>query len=182
MVLRKRKFEFIVDNNAFRATLKALSNGKYIVDFGKRKYITRVEKRYKEGNALVYVDDELHHVVVEQDNNDIYIYVDGKPTKINVKEHLNLPGLGESDLRPLLSQQDKKKFVSLGTIVSPFYGKLVELKIKVGDRVKKGQTIAVIEAMKMRNEIVAKVDGVVRDLRAKVGKVLRKDEPIAMIK
>ena len=47
---------------------------------------------------------------------------------------------------------------------------------------KKGQTIAVIEAMKMRNEIVAKVDGVVRDLRAKVGKVLRKDEPIAMIK
>ena len=108
MVLKKRKFEFIVDNNAFRVTLKVLSNGKYIVDFGKRKYITRVEKEHKEGNALVYVDNELHHVVVEQDSNDIYIYVDGKPTKINVKEHLNLPGLGESDLRPLTTEREKE--------------------------------------------------------------------------
>jgi len=34
----------------------------------------------------------------------------------------------------------------------------------------------------MRNEIVAKVDGIVRDIRASIGKIVKKGEPIVTIK
>ncbi|MCD6515749.1 MAG: hypothetical protein J7L07_12555 [Candidatus Odinarchaeota archaeon] len=89
----------------------------------------------------------------------------------------------ESAMSPYIEyKKDKSKFIPLGTVVAPFYGKLVELKVKIGDKVKRGQTVAVIEAMKMRNEIVAKVDGIVRDIRASIGKIVKKGEPIVTIK
>jgi biotin carboxyl carrier protein len=54
-------------------------------------------------------------------------------------------------------------------IVPPMPGRLLELRVSEGDPVRVGQVLLVIEAMKMRNEIVAPVDGVVRGLTAHVG-------------
>jgi biotin carboxyl carrier protein len=51
---------------------------------------------------------------------------------------------------------------SAGAVRSPMPGKLLALRVKVGDSVKVGQPLAVIEAMKMENEIVAPLNGVVR--------------------
>jgi len=45
------------------------------------------------------------------------------------------------------------------TIAAPMPGSIVEVAVKVGDQVKKGQLLAVLEAMKMENEIVSPVDG-----------------------
>jgi biotin carboxyl carrier protein len=45
-------------------------------------------------------------------------------------------------------------------------GKLLAMRVKVGDSVKAGQPLAVIEAMKMENEIVAPIDGVVTAIAA----------------
>jgi acetyl-CoA/propionyl-CoA carboxylase biotin carboxyl carrier protein len=49
-----------------------------------------------------------------------------------------------------------------GAVRSPMAGKLLAVRVKVGDSVKAGQPLAVIEAMKMENEIVAPLDGIVR--------------------
>jgi geranyl-CoA carboxylase alpha subunit len=38
------------------------------------------------------------------------------------------------------------------------------LDATIGDRVQKGQTVAVLEAMKMEHQLVAEIDGVVTDL------------------
>ena len=46
-------------------------------------------------------------------------------------------------------------------INAPMPGKIVDVKVKVGDAVKKGQTVLVLEAMKMENDIVAPEDGTV---------------------
>ena len=47
-------------------------------------------------------------------------------------------------------------------INAPMPGKIVDVKVKVGDAVKKGQTILVLEAMKMENDIVAPEDEIGR--------------------
>ncbi len=49
----------------------------------------------------------------------------------------------------------------LGEIRAPMAGKLLRLDVRVGDRVLAGQPLAVIEAMKMENELTAPIDGVV---------------------
>ena len=45
------------------------------------------------------------------------------------------------------------------TIEAPMPGNIVGVSVKVGDQVKKGQVLLVLEAMKMENEIVSPVDG-----------------------
>ena len=54
-------------------------------------------------------------------------------------------------------------------IKSPLPGILVSINVAVGDAVKKGQTVAVLEAMKMENNIQAPADGVVASIDINVG-------------
>ncbi len=61
--------------------------------------------------------------------------------------------------------------VSDGTnvIKAPIAGKVLDVKVSVGDVVKKGQTVAIIEAMKLENEIQSSFDGKVVEVRANKG-------------
>jgi glutaconyl-CoA/methylmalonyl-CoA decarboxylase subunit gamma len=66
-------------------------------------------------------------------------------------------------------------------ILPPMPGKVVEIRVREGDRVAKGDVLLVLEAMKMRNEIVAPVDGVVRYLRVAAGSNARAKEPMLVL-
>lgn len=54
-------------------------------------------------------------------------------------------------------------------ILAPIAGKVVDVKVNVGDTVKKGQTVAIIEAMKLENEIQSQFDGKVVEIKANKG-------------
>lgn len=66
-----------------------------------------------------------------------------------------------------------KKAASTGAgavkITAPMPGKILDIKAKVGDSVKKGQVMMILEAMKMENEIVALEDGTVASIDVAVG-------------
>ena len=66
-------------------------------------------------------------------------------------------------------------------INAPMPGKIVDVKVKVGDAVKKGQTVLVLEAMKMENDIVAPEDGTVASINAAVGSAVETGETIATL-
>lgn len=48
-------------------------------------------------------------------------------------------------------------------------GKVEELKVKVGDAVKKGDVVAIMEAMKMKTPMPSPVDGTVKEIKVEVG-------------
>ncbi len=54
--------------------------------------------------------------------------------------------------------------------------------VKVGDTVKKGQTLAIVEAMKLMNEIESEYDGVVTEVLAENGKAVEFGQPLFKIK
>ena len=59
-----------------------------------------------------------------------------------------------------------------GSLVAPMPGKVIDLKVKVGTKVKKGDTLVILEAMKMEHQVKASADG-------KVTKILiRKDDQL----
>ena len=62
--------------------------------------------------------------------------------------------------------------VSAGSLVTQMPGKVVKILIKDGDKVVKGQTLLILEAMKMENEIKAGMDGVIKNLSIKEGQTL----------
>ena len=55
------------------------------------------------------------------------------------------------------------------TINAPMPGKIVDIKVKAGDQVTKGQVAVILEAMKMENEIVAPQDGTVASINVNEG-------------
>ena len=63
-------------------------------------------------------------------------------------------------------------------LISPMPGLLKSVAVEVGQAVKAGETLAVVEAMKMENLLTAAVDGVVETIPATVGGTLRRDEVI----
>lgn len=54
-------------------------------------------------------------------------------------------------------------------VTAPLPGVILDIKVKVGDVVKSGQTVAVLEAMKMENEIEATASGTVTAVNAGKG-------------
>jgi len=67
-------------------------------------------------------------------------------------------------------------------VVPSMPGRVIELKVAEGDRVTKGQTLLILEAMKMRGEVASPVDGVVSDLRVAAGANARAKEPMMWIR
>ena len=57
-----------------------------------------------------------------------------------------------------------------GRVSAPMHGLLLEVRVAPGDVVESGQTLAVLEAMKMHYEIVAEANGTVREVMAEAGK------------
>lgn len=68
-----------------------------------------------------------------------------------------------------------------GTVLSPMHGTVVSLKKKVGDTVEAGETLLVIEAMKMENEVNASRGGTVTAIDVSVGETVEADQRLAVV-
>ena len=62
--------------------------------------------------------------------------------------------------------------VQTGGLIAPMPGKVIDLKVKVGSKVKKGETLVILEAMKMEHQVKASEDGKVSKL------LIRKDDQL----
>ncbi|HNT84212.1 MAG TPA: acetyl/propionyl-CoA carboxylase subunit alpha, partial [Ottowia sp.] len=76
-------------------------------------------------------------------------------------------------LMPYKAPPDMSKFV-----LSPMPGLLVQVAVQPGQKVQAGERVAVIEAMKMENVLLASADGVVKEVKAQQGESLAVDQAI----
>ncbi len=87
------------------------------------------------------------------------------------------------ETQPSAAQQD---YISVRSpIVGVFYASTAENAdpyVAVGDTVKKGQTLCVVEAMKLMNEITAEEDGVISEVCATNGQVVEYGTELFRIK
>lgn len=68
-----------------------------------------------------------------------------------------------------------------GTVTSPLPGMIIEVAVHAGDHVQRGQRIAVLEAMKMENDILSEFDGTVTAVYVTKGNTLKEGDRIASI-
>ena len=66
-------------------------------------------------------------------------------------------------------------------VASPLPGVIIEISVKEGQQVKAGQKVAVLEAMKMENEIPAPKDGTITDIHVHKGDTLQEGDPVVTI-
>ena len=66
-------------------------------------------------------------------------------------------------------------------INAPMRGTIVDVKVKVGDKVTNGTVVAVLEAMKMENDIVSDKDGVVAAICVNKGESVETGAPVVTL-
>ncbi len=81
-----------------------------------------------------------------------------------------------------VEETDKGPFTPVeGAITSSMQGMVLNIKVEVGDKVAKGSTVAVLEAMKMENDIQAEKDGVVTQILVEKGDAVSAGDTIMVI-
>jgi biotin carboxyl carrier protein len=82
---------------------------------------------------------------------------------------------------PVITPQIPAGPVEGDPILAPIPGLILEIKVAVGEMVTAGQSVAIIEAMKMENSIAAHVSGKVRDIRVQKGSQVSTRDVIMII-
>ena len=104
------------------------------------------------------------------------VTVNGVRYQVEISDTKPAESTYESEKRPSRVNVEGKK-----RIKSPLPGVIVALKVKPGDVVKSGQTVAVLEAMKMENEIQSEYDGVILSVDVNQGDSLLEGDTIVTI-
>jgi acetyl-CoA/propionyl-CoA carboxylase biotin carboxyl carrier protein len=68
-----------------------------------------------------------------------------------------------------------------GSVVAPMQGTIVKLLVEVGQTVSTGESLLVLEAMKMENHIAAEIDGTVKEIRAAAGDTVGAGDVLVVI-
>jgi pyruvate carboxylase len=82
---------------------------------------------------------------------------------------------------PKLNKEEITELARSGDIRAPFSGNVCEVSVKVGQDVKKGDRVAILEAMKMQTPVNSEVAGKVTAVSAKIGQALQPGDKILKI-
>lgn len=133
---------------------KQMKEYKYIIN-GK-EYTVSVGER-KDGISPVTVNGETYDVALVPEPK--------KERKVVVKAPASTPKTGEKD-----DLQDALR--------SPLPGTIVDIPVKVGLEVKEGDTLIVLEAMKMDNNLTAERDGKIKAILVNEGDAVKENTPL----
>ena len=78
----------------------------------------------------------------------------------------------------VVAEEQKNEPITGKTVKAPMPGSILRFTVKPGDTVTKSQTVVILEAMKMENNIVASVDGQVKAIHVTVGQSVSQDDPL----
>jgi acetyl-CoA carboxylase biotin carboxyl carrier protein len=79
------------------------------------------------------------------------------------------------------ARRNKEEAFMATPVTVPMVGKIVSVSVKVGDKVKEDDQVAVMEAMKMEMPLVAPVNGVIKEIRVSPGQEVEAEATIAVI-
>jgi len=126
------------------------------------------------------IEDRIYHIIkgtksytlelisVNQEEKSIKVKLNNKITTLVIKDRydLLLEKLGMN-----IESSNKIK-----DIKAPMPGLIFDIKVKVGDQVKKGDPVLVLEAMKMENILKSPGDGEVKEIKVKKGASVEKNQ------
>lgn len=110
----------------------------------------------RDGVLNFFVGRRSHRALVSKNDLGLQISLDGRDYVVEpdaVEDAVSAAGRGHGD----------------GSVEAPVPGNVVAVHVQAGDTVRAGESVAVLESMKMHNEITAPVGGEVRAVHCKAG-------------
>ena len=136
------------------------------------------------GDYRVEIDDHVFKCIVKEDKVQVNgeaapLVIEGDleaGAKVLVEDRtmeLRLQQVREIEHIVLEESEDGgKEAGASGSVLAPMPGKIMSLKVKVGDAVQVNQVMLVLEAMKMENEVLTEVAGKVKEVKVRAGETV----------
>jgi len=118
----------------------------------------------------VIMDNHSYEVLVDEDGNNYEVLMQGKLYNVQVLD----------ERAQLLASKRGAPIVETGeiSIKSPMPGLIVAVLVSEGQEVRGGQTLIVLESMKMQNELKAPRDGIVQRISVRAGQSVEINKPL----
>ena len=100
------------------------------------------------GTIYCVFDTERHYAKVTMNTSNILVHMPYGDVMLQIKPKFVIPGIE----------------VAVGGLIAPMPGKVIDIKVEEGKKVKAGDTLVILEAMKMEHSIKAIEDGTVSEL------------------
>ncbi len=163
-------FTFDDGTQRFEVRLRRDENNSYIIviknEENEEKEIQVSAKALGVGQFQFTLDNIIYKCSVAKDGSNRFIHLDGEDYELKRVSEI---------------EEEFEETEEEGSLVSLMPGRIVKVLVKPGDRVKKGQDLIVIEAMKMENKIVAPFDGTVTKVFFPEGDQIEANVPLMEI-
>lgn len=124
------------------------------------------------GTMTMLVDGQSYSVEFEENGDEVGVLLRGQVSRFDVADERRLR-LREATAGATVEGRQ--------VITAPMPGKVVKVLVKVGDEVKEGQGLVVVEAMKMENELKSPKAGKVTELFAKEGIAVENNAKLVVV-
>lgn len=113
------------------------------------------------------------------EDNIANIEVNGTKYKVEVNREITIQKTPTLIRKPIINNGGasiKKQEDLVLKVKAPLPGNIISITVKEGDRITKDQTLVVMEAMKMENNINAEKDGIIKSIKISVGDAVLQED------
>lgn len=175
--------DVLVDNRPHRVKVLERNNSIFLVDVDEKTVTVEIKNPAREGTATIEFNGKPFQVKINRTQRSTLKVELGERT-FEVRSQSR--ALQASTVKPEPVSIKRRPIVKLAiekdAVTAPISGRIVLLKVNLGQRVDKGERVCVLEAMKMENEIVARKAGVVEEIRVSEGATVNKGDVLVVIK
>ncbi len=142
--LPNQKVTFEFENTEYDFEYKQKRDQKFLFSNNKEAFIYSSDE---DGIDMIF-DGKRHYSRVTVSKNNILVHMPFGDVMLQLKPRFKIPGTE----------------ITIGGLIAPMPGKVIDVKVKKGKKVKAGDTLVILEAMKMEHSIKASEDGTVSEL------------------
>ncbi len=176
-ILEKERLP-VSDENIFIIGAMATSGGNKGIDFLKGKIPANVRKTTEESKAAAKAAPAaVAKPAMHAAPTDYTVTVEGKAYKVTVEESTGQVAA----IAPADTASKSSPNTAITEVKARLQGIVYQIFVSPGDKVRMGDTLMILEAMKMETPVVAPVDGTVATIEVEKNQVIRTDQLVATI-
>jgi biotin carboxyl carrier protein len=165
--------EFVVRINNTQREVKVVDDQFIKIDNVRYQYTVN---ELNDSQIVLKINSTFYETaLLNKNENEITLLINNITFDVNIKTSL------QEKAYQLLSQS-RSNVINQTIVKSPMPGMVVKIIKKVGDKIGKGETIMILEAMKMENEIKSIHAGLLSEIFVLEGKPIEKNIPLFKIK
>ena len=160
------EFEFLLNDVVQKISIEK-KESYYVFSDGEKTYEADIQ-RISPHQISVLIDGVSFQIYSAKEKDSRYFLIDGE--QFVIKEPTEqVEGFHKGEER-----------TAEGTLLvkAPMPGKVIKVCVSLKDEVRKNQTLAIVEAMKMENEIKASVDGIIKGIHVSDGDLVDPEMPL----